>query len=121
MCRHKHAANRALKLAAHPHLTPFHSVLTVLCRPVKDTPASNQRLDGQLHAAGPTAAGKDSAESGGRRGASRAAAQFEYHAHPAFPELPEAAPLTYTLTMHACLSISPADRPTFVQVTPPSL
>ena len=44
--------------------------------------------------------------------------QFEYFMHPAFPELPESAPLTFTLTMHACLSASPADRPTFDQVPP---
>ena len=47
-------------------------------------------------------------------------AQHEYLMHPAFPELPEGAPLTYTLTMHACLSISPNDRPTFDQVRPPA-
>eukprot|EP00892_Ulva_mutabilis_P012771 jgi/Ulvmu1/9867/UM057_0021.1 len=42
--------------------------------------------------------------------------QFEYLMHPAFPELPEGAPLTFTLTMHACLSPAPTDRPTFDQV-----
>jgi len=36
--------------------------------------------------------------------------------HPAFPELPASVPLTYTLTMLACLSERPEDRPTFTHV-----
>ena len=36
--------------------------------------------------------------------------------HPDFPEVPVGIPLTYTLTMHACLSAAPAERPNFEQV-----
>ena len=42
--------------------------------------------------------------------------EYEYTPHPDFPELPRAAPLTFTLTMHACLSHNPSERPTFRQV-----
>eukprot|EP00892_Ulva_mutabilis_P012781 jgi/Ulvmu1/9876/UM057_0031.1 len=38
-------------------------------------------------------------------------------AHPAFPDLPASVPLTYTLSMHACLSQRPTERPTFAQVS----
>ena len=41
-----------------------------------------------------------------------------YVLNPAFPTLPTAVPLTYTLTMHACLSASPDERPSFEQVRP---
>jgi hypothetical protein len=37
--------------------------------------------------------------------------------HPSFPTLPSTVPLTYTLTMQACLSDAPAERPTFAQIT----
>lgn len=47
--------------------------------------------------------------------------EVQYMAHPAFPDVPEATPLTYTLTMHACLCMSPAERPTFDQVGPLAL
>jgi hypothetical protein len=36
--------------------------------------------------------------------------------NPRFPRLPQATPLTYTLTMKACLSNSPAERPTALQL-----
>lgn len=36
--------------------------------------------------------------------------------NPAFPNLPEAVPLTYTLAVHACLSSAPNERPNFEQV-----
>jgi hypothetical protein len=36
--------------------------------------------------------------------------------HPAFPDLPADVPLTYALTMHACLCALPADRPSFRDV-----
>ena len=36
--------------------------------------------------------------------------------HPAFPALPASVPLTYALTMQACLAASPTERPTFEQV-----
>lgn len=39
-----------------------------------------------------------------------------YVINPQFPEMPASVPLTYTLTMHACLSASPEERPTFQQV-----
>ena len=35
--------------------------------------------------------------------------------HPNFPRVPASVPLTYTLTMVACLSERPEDRPTFTQ------
>lgn len=40
----------------------------------------------------------------------------DYVMNPQFPEMPASVPLTYTLTMHACLSASPEERPTFEQV-----
>ena len=43
---------------------------------------------------------------------------YEYVPHPDFMDLPKAAPLTFTLTMHACLSLNPAERPTFEQARP---
>jgi hypothetical protein len=42
--------------------------------------------------------------------------ETEYIAHPSFPKLPASVPLTYTLTMVACLSAKPEDRPSFAQV-----
>lgn len=36
--------------------------------------------------------------------------------HPAFPYLPASVPLTFTLTMKACLSENPDERPTFGQI-----
>lgn len=36
-----------------------------------------------------------------------------YERHPSYPRLPTSVPLTYTLTMTACLSERPKDRPTF--------
>lgn len=36
--------------------------------------------------------------------------------HAGFPELPTVVPLTFTLTMHACLSRLPEERPTFSQI-----
>lgn len=36
--------------------------------------------------------------------------------HAGFPELPRAVPLTFTLTMYACLSRVPEERPTFSQI-----
>ena len=35
--------------------------------------------------------------------------------HPDFPRVPASVPLTYTLTMVACLSERPEDRPSFSQ------
>lgn len=37
--------------------------------------------------------------------------------NPQFPNLPTTVPLTYTLTMQACLSERRAERPTFAQIT----
>jgi hypothetical protein len=39
-----------------------------------------------------------------------------YVRHPKFPHMPASVPLTYTLTMKACLSTSPQDRPSFTAV-----
>lgn len=36
--------------------------------------------------------------------------------HAGFPDLPPAVPLTFTLTMYACLSRTPEERPTFAQI-----
>lgn len=43
----------------------------------------------------------------------RGAHDMHYERHPAYPSLPTSVPLTYTLTMTACLSERPKDRPTF--------
>lgn len=40
----------------------------------------------------------------------------EYARHPDFPALPVHVPLTYVLTLKACLSDSPAERPPFVDI-----
>ena len=40
----------------------------------------------------------------------------DYIRHPDFPRVPASVPLTYTLTMLACLSERPEDRPTFTHV-----
>jgi hypothetical protein len=40
----------------------------------------------------------------------------EYVAHPDFPKLPASVPLSFTLTMVACLSAKPEERPSFPQV-----
>lgn len=39
-----------------------------------------------------------------------------YVRHPKFPHMPASVPLTYTLTMKACLSTGPQDRPSFTAV-----
>lgn len=39
-----------------------------------------------------------------------------FESHRDFPHLPPSAPLTFLLTMQACLSAVPEDRPTFEQV-----
>eukprot|EP00892_Ulva_mutabilis_P009187 jgi/Ulvmu1/6640/UM003_0278.1 len=39
-----------------------------------------------------------------------------YARHPGYPHLPASVPLTYTLTMTACLSERPKDRPTFSHI-----
>jgi hypothetical protein len=38
---------------------------------------------------------------------------MEYILNSSFPTMPESVPLDYTLTVAACLSEKPADRPTF--------
>lgn len=43
--------------------------------------------------------------------------QATYTHNPKFPNLPENTPLTVVLTMAACLSDDPAERPTFVEVS----
>jgi hypothetical protein len=43
-------------------------------------------------------------------------ANIEFTRHPGFPDLPADVPLTYALTMHACLCELPGDRPTFSDV-----
>lgn len=40
----------------------------------------------------------------------------EWVMNPRFPDLPGWVPLTYVLAMHACLSATPGERPTFSQV-----
>lgn len=45
--------------------------------------------------------------------------EYDYVPHPEFPDLPSAVPLTFTLTMHACLSLTPSERPSFRQVRLP--
>jgi hypothetical protein len=58
-------------------------------------------------------AAKANAPSGAAAGHRRRSA---YAVHPAFPDLPASTPLTYTLTVHACLSVLPNDRPNFEQL-----
>jgi hypothetical protein len=41
--------------------------------------------------------------------------RVDYAVHDAFPMLPAAVPLVYTLTMQACVAQAPAERPTFEQ------
>lgn len=36
--------------------------------------------------------------------------------HPDFPAVPASVPLTFALTMQACLAAAPTDRPSFAQV-----
>jgi serine/threonine protein kinase len=45
-----------------------------------------------------------------------AMASGDFERHPGFPHLPASVPLTYTLTMQACLSARPEERPSFAQV-----
>jgi hypothetical protein len=42
--------------------------------------------------------------------------EVEFAMNPLFPEMPSSVPLTYTLMLHACLSVGPSDRPTAAQV-----
>ena len=44
--------------------------------------------------------------------------EVEYVMNAAFPEMPPSVPLTYTLTVHACLSATPSERPSISQVLP---
>lgn len=44
------------------------------------------------------------------------AQRTDYEVDPAFPALPASVPLTYALTMEACLSPTPEERPAFAQV-----
>jgi hypothetical protein len=46
-----------------------------------------------------------------------AAVEDSFQQHPDFPYLPASVPLTYTLTMKACLSENPDDRPSFGHLT----
>lgn len=39
-----------------------------------------------------------------------------FRTHPLFPSLPSSVPLTYTLTLKACLSEKPSERPSFEQL-----
>ena len=39
-----------------------------------------------------------------------------FRTHPMFPSLPSSVPLTYTLTLKACLSEKPSERPSFEQL-----
>lgn len=50
----------------------------------------------------------------GQPGASQ---QGSYTHNPKFPNLPDSTPLTVVLTMAACLSDDPAERPTFLEVS----
>lgn len=47
---------------------------------------------------------------------SRTKESKKFSRHPDFPKLPASVPLTYTLTMTACLSQIPKERPTFQQL-----
>jgi hypothetical protein len=47
--------------------------------------------------------------------ASDACSAVQYGVHPSYPCLPSRVPLIYTLTMQACVSSIPSDRPTFDQ------
>lgn len=45
------------------------------------------------------------------------AVEDSFQQHPDFPYLPASVPLTFTLTMKACLSERPEDRPSFGHIT----
>ena len=47
---------------------------------------------------------------------SRTKTSKTFSRHPDFPNLPASVPLTYALTMTACLSDIPSERPTFLQL-----
>lgn len=49
-------------------------------------------------------------------GSQRAQQRREYVIDAAFPALPASVPLTFALTMEACLSPTPEERPAFAQV-----
>jgi hypothetical protein len=65
---------------------------------------------------GASSAPKDSAELEEQQESPEEFPRVEYVPHPQFPKLPASVPLTFTLTMVACLSPKPEDRPTFAQV-----
>jgi hypothetical protein len=72
--------------------------LTILCRDYQEAEASNDN---------PTAATTSERH---------APVEKAFDRHPEYPALPATVPLTYTLTMKACLSETPADRPTFSNI-----
>jgi hypothetical protein len=59
---------------------------------------------------------RDGPSTAGSMGVLAARQRAMYVRHPDFPHLPASVPLTYTLTMQACLSESHGERPTFEQV-----
>lgn len=78
----------------------------MLCRP--------KLPEGTVFAA-PGSFPRESPHAAAARAAAAAAGPTLAH-HPAFPDLPASVPLTYTLSMHACLSERPTERPSFAQV-----
>jgi hypothetical protein len=87
--------------------------------PVESTESSGARK-GRLvveEEAGTIAAGDGGKGAGSEmRGRRRQSKKRTFYRHPDFPHLPASVPLTYTLTMQACLSLEPRERPTFPQI-----
>lgn len=81
-----------------------------VCRPARSSHGSTPHSSGEGSPGAADAAEADTPEG------SRAGQGVRYERHPVYPALPTSVPLTYTLTMTACLSDRPKDRPSFSHI-----